>query len=141
MLTYREPDGNEVANPTEDYVRERVLGADRSYWEGPAGDAGIVRQGDGEDADLVLIVRAEGALVRYRNFLAGEDRLVADPPANGPEWVDVYDGQNTIRVNRRFLVPREAAWTAAAEFLRTGRASPSLHWETELEMQDGDEPV
>jgi hypothetical protein len=138
VLTYREPDGNEMENPSEDYLRDRVLGADLSYWEGPAGDAGLVRQGDGEDADLVLVVQAEGVLVRYRNFLAGDDRLVAEPPGDGADWVEVYDGQNTITVNGRFLVPREAAWNAVAEFVRTGRASPSLRWETQLEVRDGD---
>jgi hypothetical protein len=50
----------------------------------------------------------------------------------------VYDGQESIVVSRRFLVSREAAWMAAAEFVRSGRAAPALRWEERLEMWDRD---
>jgi hypothetical protein len=136
MLTYRGPDAAEVVDPTEDWLRARVLDADLAYWEGPAGDATIELRGDGRDADLVLIVQAEGALVRYRNFMTNAEHLAAEPPGDDDGFVGVYDGQEELMINRRFLVPRSAAWTAVEAFARTGQPAPSLRWEDQLEMQE-----
>lgn len=137
MLTFREPTGYEVEEPTVEYLRSRVLDADLSYWEGPAGDAGLFRQHGDQDGDLVLLVQAEGALVFYRDYVAGEHKVLVGGPARGePEWVDVYDGQETISIARRFLVPREIAWRAVAEFARSGDAAPGLQWEDGLQMQE-----
>jgi hypothetical protein len=138
MLTYREPDGTDVTEPSEAFLRERVLDADLTYWSGPAGDGFLVRQGEGEDRDLVLIVSDAGALVQYHDYLDRQDLVAADPPGDVDDWVEVYDGQELMRVRRRFLVSREAAWTAVSEFSRSGRAAPSLRWETELEVADED---
>jgi hypothetical protein len=126
---YRGPDGVEIPAPTEPYVRDRLLGGDLAYWRGPAGDAGLFRQGGGDDADLTLIVHAAGVLVRHRDYLAREDRVLAAQAGPAGDRVDVYDGQQTWSIPRRFLVSREMAWTAAAEFMRTGRRASELSWE------------
>jgi hypothetical protein len=138
MLTFREPDGSEVKDPSEDFLRQRVVEGDLDYWSGPAGDAWLLRQQDGEDADLVLTVQAEGVLVQHRDNLTGELRWVAGEPGDG-ERVPFFDGQETWELGRRFLVPRPAAFEAVAEFARTGRPAPGLRWESELDLSE--EPI
>jgi hypothetical protein len=84
-LIYRGPDGQEVVAPTESFVRERLIDGDLSYWEGPAGDAVVFRQGGGEDASITLMVAAEGVILHFRDYVRREDVVLAHDP--GPDVV------------------------------------------------------
>ena len=136
MLVYRGPDGAEVEEPSEEYLRGMLLGADLTYWNGPAGDAGLFRQDGSDDADLILIVQQNGVLVRHRDNVTGDERFLSQAPRGDDGWVEVYDGQETWRIGHRFLVPREMAWKAVTEFSRTGQPATGLRWEENLEIQE-----
>lgn len=127
-LVYRGPDGREVVAPAESFVRERLVDGELSYWEGPAGDAVLFRQGGGEDASVTLLVAAEGVILHFCDFMRREDVVLAHDPGADAGRVAVYDSQEWWSVSRRFLVPRELAWTVTAEFMRTGHRPPGLTW-------------
>ena len=138
MITLQEPNGNEVQEPSLDYLRDRVLDADLAYWDGPAGGAGLFNRDSHRNAHLLLIVQAEGCLVTHRDLATRKDLFLTSPTAADQtvERVEVWDGQNELSIAPRFLVPREDAWAAVTAFVQTAAPSPELHWEDRLDMDE-----
>jgi hypothetical protein len=133
-LVYQPPSGPAVEAPAEKYLRQCVMEADVTYWDGPNGaHAGLSWEKDVDPfpvLTLVLTMHAGEYCVCHMGD-QGASYLAAAPPRDPIEWVPVWMCQDFVPLGRRFLVPKEMAWKAVAEFLRTGRPAGGLRWEAD----------
>ena len=138
-LTYHGPDGTEVVNPGEEFLRDVVLHAPASMWEVGSGDSGL----DRSDTDEALMFFAVEPFGMYVAFIPpGDVDVVTTRSPDTSAVVEHYIGGEPFVAPAACYLPRPLAWNVVREFVRHGRRLDTLRWVSigELEYDDPNWP-
>jgi hypothetical protein len=138
-LTYHGPDGDEISNPGEEFLRDVVLHAPAATWEVGSGDSGLVRS-DTTEALVFFAVEPFGMYVAFIQ-LADADVVTTRSPDTSKIVAHHIGGEPFVAPAACYL-PRPLAWEVVREFARHGRRLDSLKWVSlgELEYEDPNQP-
>lgn len=127
-VIYEPPSGGTDTNLNVDELRNAVLSWPSDYWRVGSGGA-ILRFADGNERTAMLLVlphvqEQHGIYLKY----SGSDKQ---------EWLSVHDRSKLDHVAEcadewyasvGLFLPKELAWVAIEEFIRSGTKSAKVHW-------------
>lgn len=129
-ITFIQPDGLDIENPSPDFVREVIYNEGNAYWQSNAGDAAFwFDENDERKADLIVVGKdPEGFRLEYQSYADdGDYVLTNEAPSN--EEVTVYVGGNRTNYWKNQFVSKETAWKAIEHFTQTGERLQGLNWQ------------
>lgn len=133
-IVFNAPDGREVLNPSQESLRELVLGQGDEYWGKGGGDAAVMFTGPEGGSRLILIGHEPEGFVLLHEAPTGEYSIPTLPSTTteAQEHVAVYVGGEPMEVPRKNFLNKEMAWRVIADFLLDGGRSPQVGWKAWL---------
>jgi hypothetical protein len=135
-LAFVPPDDASVEDAKIDYILDRILNGDASYWRAGNAHAAVYfgRQG-GDSPSFVLLLTKFGFYVEaiFAETINGRKRAITYiPDANlgRTEVEEPWAGQNPMRIPKDFCLTREQCADAVRYFCETGDRDPRINWVT-----------
>lgn len=127
------PEGDEIENPTPEYLKEKILQADEYYWSIGSGQGWITFRTPDKSTKLVITFDpTNGFCLEYRSTKEpshvsigqGDFEHTVSPQVGGDPWL----------LPTKFFVSRKDAWQALSEFLMTGERTSKINWAVQKEI-------
>jgi hypothetical protein len=143
LLTYQDPDGEEVPEPSPEYLRA-VLGREGPGYYANSGAAalygterdvrGVVVHGP-HNTPLLCWFLEEPSGFHFSFSSPGGPRLLTYDGSGPQPRVVHYLGGEPVYLPRGCFVPRERAWEVVRHFLETQQPSPAVPWVTAQDFE------
>jgi hypothetical protein len=122
LITYDNPTGDSIKNPSLEYLKEIVLTKDADFWKKGSGDSGI--EIEGVDERLIFFYDEPYGffIMRHPDYLAPYDENIKI------EVVEHKVGGEPMRIPSCCYVSREKAWEIIREFIETEQIPTNINW-------------
>ena len=137
-ITYGGPLGEEVRNPSPDFLERLIFRERGRHWLVGNGSSGLsVMEKKGRDWQAVpdepalmfyLVERHGFFFVYFDNTGRWQEQYVPLAGASGPPWVEHTVGAMPFYAPRGSFVSRPFAWEIVREFTDTRRRSKAVRW-------------
>jgi hypothetical protein len=128
-VKFQPPDGDDVENPTKEYLERILLHEGKDFWCVGSG-TGVFAIGRGDDeCSLVLVFHpTHGFHLSFSETTRRLDWLVPKVSADLRETTVVTVGGEPTRLPVAFFVSRRAAMEAVEAFMESGTPTKALNW-------------
>lgn len=122
LITYDNPTGDSIKNPSLEYLKEIILTKDADFWKKGSGDSGI--EIDGVDERLIFFYDEPYGffIMRHPDYLAPYDENIKI------EVVEHKVGGEPMRIPSCCYVSREKAFEIVREFIETEQIPVNINW-------------
>jgi len=122
LITYDNPTGDSIKNPSLEYLKEIVLTKDADFWKKGSGDSGI--EIEGVDERLIFFYDEPYGffIMRHPDYLAPYDENIKI------EVVEHKVGGEPMRIPSCCYVSREKAFEIIREFIATEQIPANINW-------------
>jgi hypothetical protein len=122
LITYDNPTGDSIKNPSLEYLKEIVLTKDADFWKKGSGDSGIEIEGVDERIIFFYDEPYGFFIMRHPDYLAPYDENIKI------EVVEHKVGGEPMRIPSCCYVSREKAWEIIREFIETEQIPTNINW-------------
>jgi hypothetical protein len=122
LITYDNPTGDSIKNPSLEYLKEIILTKDADFWKKGSGDSGI--EIEGVDERLIFFYDEPYGffIMRHPDYLAPYDENIKI------EVVEHKVGGEPMRIPSCCYVSREKAFEIIREFIETEQIPTNINW-------------
>lgn len=120
------PNGNDILDPTYEYVENLILNKNLSYWSGGSGQTALRCNYDNFESKLYIM--ADEIYGFYLEYYIGNRKFITSNNDNYSEITEIFIGGEPILVPKAFFLNKFEILKQIKEFFITGEMYTEFNW-------------
>lgn len=120
------PNGNEILNPTYEYVENLILNKDLGFWTGGSGQTALICSY--ENCESKLYIMADEKYGFYLEYYIGKRKFITSNSDDHKEVAEVFIGGEPINVPKAFFLNKFDTLKQIKEFFISGKMVTDFNW-------------